>query len=759
MLHNIPQELRDLPQWVVATGRPTEDDPQGKAPRNPRTGYPASVTDPETWGTFDEATASGFALVGFVLTEEDPYCVVDLDDPTTTKVNGVTVTNTDKAQVAAIMARHDAIADSFNTYAEVSQSGKGIHIVCRASVPNGVRRNRVEVYSDTRYMIFTGHVFKASPITEQQARVTALFDEMATEQADKLDLDESAKSDLTDEQVYSTAAGAANSAKFLRLWRGEWQGVPEWPSQSEADMALFLMLAFYSKENEQVRRMFKASALGKRDKATDGYINRTLVAARSELARKAQQQAELLSAVDLSQLIANRPASQKPPVKLKTPEKKPNPEIPFPNGLVGEIAEYIYASSILPVREISLAASVALMAGLVGRAYNISNTGLNHYVILLAKTGRGKEGAATGIDNLFSALEPTIPTIREYYGPAHFGSGQGIVRALEINPCFLSVLGEFGITLNQICSPHASTADEMSRKVLLNIYAKSGKNKSLAPSAYSDREKNTKSIKAPNLSILGESNPDTFFESIDTGTIATGLLPRFTIFEYDGPRVLENEEPAAAPPEPLLRNLSNLAVGVQQLRAFDKYIDVAKDAESEAIFKEFKTFIHNKINADESNVEVELWNRANLKALKLAALVAVGINWNTPVVNKHATEWAISLVRADIQRLSRKFQSGEIGVGDTKREYDVRNTIERFWRMSRDARLDNRCPEALCDTADYVPLSYIKQYARKLKSFKVNERGGENRMLQDTISSMVEVGALKTAHCSAGMGYVKGPSW
>lgn len=43
----IPDELRALSQWVSAGA--------DKAPINPRTGYPASATDPTTWGTYEEA--------------------------------------------------------------------------------------------------------------------------------------------------------------------------------------------------------------------------------------------------------------------------------------------------------------------------------------------------------------------------------------------------------------------------------------------------------------------------------------------------------------------------------------------------------------------------------------------------------------------------------------------------------------------------------------------------------------------------------
>jgi primase-polymerase (primpol)-like protein len=73
MINNIPLELRQLPQWVVAAA--------DKKPLNPKTGGAASVTDSATWAAFDVACAYADRhdlRVGFVLAESDPYTIIDL---------------------------------------------------------------------------------------------------------------------------------------------------------------------------------------------------------------------------------------------------------------------------------------------------------------------------------------------------------------------------------------------------------------------------------------------------------------------------------------------------------------------------------------------------------------------------------------------------------------------------------------------------------------------------------------------------------
>ncbi|MFH1950096.1 MAG: hypothetical protein ABIL06_00620, partial [Pseudomonadota bacterium] len=81
-VEQIPGELKDPDQWVLwkweeRDGKPT------KPPYDPKTGKRASHTDPSTWGTFEDAVKAlqkGFDGIGFVFTEKDPFCGIDLDD-------------------------------------------------------------------------------------------------------------------------------------------------------------------------------------------------------------------------------------------------------------------------------------------------------------------------------------------------------------------------------------------------------------------------------------------------------------------------------------------------------------------------------------------------------------------------------------------------------------------------------------------------------------------------------------------------------
>ena len=114
---DIPEELRLLPQWVAWD--------KDKVPHNAITGAYASVNEPSDWVTFDNALAAinktnNYNGPGFVFTNMDEYTVIDLDD-------------TKGDQIA--LNRQIEIHREFDSYSEISPSGRGLHIIVRGNVP------------------------------------------------------------------------------------------------------------------------------------------------------------------------------------------------------------------------------------------------------------------------------------------------------------------------------------------------------------------------------------------------------------------------------------------------------------------------------------------------------------------------------------------------------------------------------------------------------------------------------------------------
>lgn len=738
MFENIPSELRALNQWVAAGS--------DKIPINPRTGQRADPANPATGGTFAEAIHAGMKHVGFILGANDPFTIVDLDDPFERCVKGVKTPikegDPDFQDALQRAERHTKIYESFNTYAELSQSGRGVHLVMTGNIPCGVRRDKVEIYSTERYMIFTGNVLRNAPVTNCQPLLDGMFSQMGkmvNEAGELIEEDET----RDDSEIWAMATRAANAEKFIKLCEGDWEGLG-YPSQSEADYALLAYLTFYSRSNEQVRRMFRQTNLANRPKAVknDVYLNRSLRRIRAK-------EAPLVDISKLPQITPPEPPAipDAPPVEAPQeidmeaiPKQGEDPkahgsQYTFPPGLVGKVAEYILSSAIRPVPEVALAAALALCAGVCGRSYNISGTGLNQYIMLLAKTGRGKEGAATGIDNLIAAVRQNIPMADNYLGPAAFASGQALVKVLDSRPCFVSVLGEVGLTLQQICEPNAPGPLVMLKKVLLDIYAKSGHTKVLRSSVYSDSDKNTRLVQAPNVTILGESTPETFFSGLDSTHILEGLIPRFTIIEYKGPRPLKNPQAFHPPSAELVKEFGELVTIAVNTAQNHTCCPISISPEAKLIFDRLNDEADRRINATALDAEVELWNRADLKAMKLAGLIAACMNPHAPNVTASVAEWSVALVRHEIGDMMTRFATGDVGSGEAKQEMEIRRLFEHFQTLTVKQRRSHRCPGALMES-QVVPANFLTVYSRRLGCFK-NDRRGAARALADCLSDMV----------------------
>lgn len=261
---NIPQEMRNYSHFVV--WKYEQRDGSDKPTKNlysPLYGYQASTTSPGTWGSYDDARrafdAGGWDGIGFVFTDDDPFAGIDLDD-----------TEGDQADYD----RQLRIFDEFQSYAEYSPSGKGVHIIVRGSVAQGRRRSKIEVYSSQRFFTMTGNVLRDATIADCNDKLQVLWNAMRPVN-DRADDGFNGPEREPDTAMLERAFAAANGDKARDLYEGRWQA--HYASQSEADFALCDILAFYSDNRAQIVRVFRASALGQRDKAgRDDYVARML---------------------------------------------------------------------------------------------------------------------------------------------------------------------------------------------------------------------------------------------------------------------------------------------------------------------------------------------------------------------------------------------------------------------------------------------------------------------------------------------------
>ena len=260
---NIPAELRELPQWVCWRPARRNDGKATKVPYMPREGVKASSTDPSTWSTFGAARAHvdfslanshGWVGVGFVLTDDDPYVGLDLDS---------CFSGPGELHPAA-----EAIVRAMGSYTEVSPSGKGVRIIVRAAkpgsrceVPTMPWGDEIGVFESGRYLTMTGELLNgtALPIADRQAELAALYEQLFPVVKSRPAGASNGAVPADDRELLERAFRARNGRRVRRLYDGDIDG---YPSQSEADLALCSMLAFWTGPDvEALDRLFRSSAL------------------------------------------------------------------------------------------------------------------------------------------------------------------------------------------------------------------------------------------------------------------------------------------------------------------------------------------------------------------------------------------------------------------------------------------------------------------------------------------------------------------
>lgn len=275
MYEKIPEELKSLPQWVGFFRTPAKDGKTTKKPVNVRTLYGASSTNPETWGTFEQAVnAIGKTAkvgesqgkiegIGFVFAP--PYCGIDLDH----------VINADTGE---INRQALDVISTMDSYTEISPSGTGIHIIYKGEIHKEWKCKKnsglgsgsdIEMYQQGRYFTVTGNRFNDNDIASREPHAALIYkaymDNGQDGQKSLSVVSEPPKPKtksltVTDKDIIDKAMNSSSGMKFARLFNGDTSDYDN--DDSRADMALCSMLAFWcNKDIAMMDRIFRQSKL------------------------------------------------------------------------------------------------------------------------------------------------------------------------------------------------------------------------------------------------------------------------------------------------------------------------------------------------------------------------------------------------------------------------------------------------------------------------------------------------------------------
>lgn len=259
---DIPDVLTAREHWVV--WEPAwEEDPADAAggqwvqvPYHAVTGERVAPRSDQAFGVSFEAAMRAYrekpyAGIGFLLGDEDPFCVVDLSDVRETKDQ--------------LRRQARRVVDQMGSYTELSPSGTGLRIWVEGSLPpGGRRRDYIELYEGERFVPVTGCRWEGAPpvIGERQAALETLHRDLFPASPPRPSrTDRLPGLHVRDEDVLDAAFRGPTGYRLEALYvRGDTSILPG--DRNGADLALCSLLGYYTGDDAvRLDRLFRGSAL------------------------------------------------------------------------------------------------------------------------------------------------------------------------------------------------------------------------------------------------------------------------------------------------------------------------------------------------------------------------------------------------------------------------------------------------------------------------------------------------------------------
>jgi len=349
-------------------------------------------------------------------------------------------------------------------------------------------------------------------------------------------------------------------------------------------------------------------------------------------------------------------------------------DIPWPPGDLGGLAGDAYDFAHYQYKELAVITVVGLIAGIAGRKFNISDTGLNVHLTVIMHTGAGKDSIGKFIRSTLMSLNETGNS-SSFVGPLRFTGPKSIGETLKSQRSMVCVFTEAGLLM----SSKAGDMMGLSR-ILLSLYTCSGKNDWSGKEAYSNADDSIGSMRAPALTIINEATPQTLHAAFkEHGALERGDLPRQSIYRVDRDKPLpnDNRRPEVGDYHKqrlmMLINKCAPAQAADNPHAYDLKFndDILEDVKS---FEKRMVKMENELR-EIDNVKSIMLSRAPIKAKKFAAIATVynkrqdHINSrgerDALVIDRPEWEWAKAMIEYEINGVGNFFAGSSHGGNPT----------------------------------------------------------------------------------------------
>jgi hypothetical protein len=306
-----------------------------------------------------------------------------------------------------------------------------------------------------------------------------------------------------------------------------------------------------------------------------------------------------------------------------------------------------------------------------------------------------------------------------------FVSKQGMHRDLAEHKSVLWVIDEFQIRLSAMLKANSISPDYGIKSFLTANYTESGPFGQISAMTYSKKENSFGAVDRPNLNLYGLGVPNQFWSCVGYEHLQDGFLNRLVLLECpeeeDSSR---NRAPVSGISDFTLGSLVDIVY--QSLNPHNEGVVTMSDEVRELDFRLSEQY---RLNGSETAKMATA--RVCMNTLKIASLIAIGNNPQSPVVTPVDYHWSHRLVYESAGRMLRKFERGEIGSGDGKCIADIRQVFKTYFD-----------PKGKNKKATTISKRHIRKYSSGYKSLRDHPRGAIVA-LDMALRSLEEDGIIK----------------
>lgn len=751
---NIPLSLQQVNRWVV-----WRDVDGAKVPFNAYTGHDANPLWPGNHLTFANAcsAASHFGCgIGLVFDGSDRLVFIDFDN---------------KFDDPELVEMHNDAIKRFDTYTEVSPSGKGYHLIALGFRPDAIVLPKgVEIYDKERFATFTGWSINGADLREAQY----LLDRLPRKDSKADNIGDAGAATSALDVLSAERALAAECANVIDCVPGTFNN-----TLNNAAFALGTFVGAGTLDADRVAAALYTAALQARPEKGAEAQKTITSGLRSGIARPRASLVEaeavpigIPSADALAQarMTPEQSAAADAPTPVLAPSANldsllgghvfrvlPGPGEPFQlrplPGLAGQIEDYLIAQSSFPYPMAAHVGALTWLAGITGLTYGIKADGQNLYIVLTAPTSTGKSATVDGLQRLNTFIEKghpeeqdnimTFAAIKGFVFPPDFTAPQSLLKLLHKSMSGYMYVDEVHKGLKSMLAPNASDLERGKQRLLLTLFDASGKFSNVPGMQYSKTENTIEGTGPRAFTFLGLTTPVKLYEVIGRDDIQSGFINRFMLLNGPGGGSY-NHDPEPIPPLPLVQLARSCAAycAAHNQKGTRIEVKITPDAE------EFRRAVADEaleLGRALGETFQGMLGRVSRHSTRLASVIATAADAGSPMVTIDMLQYTVGLVMDGVWAVMSKFIRGETGAtaGNQVRQEDlVWETIKALFKVSSASQMSTYGLTHAMIKSRTLTRRSVYMRIRQLEAF-YGDRFGASIALDRCVSGMVANGEIE----------------